>query len=143
MTLARLFKPAAACLLGAMAAAMCASALQESGTWDETWHLVAGYGYWKTGSYAIGADHPPLGRLWEALPLLALRLDLPVDQAAYEKRDLPAPGRAFLHHHRVPAETILAVSRAMTMLVTLLLGLALALWRRARLGAPAALAAVT
>lgn len=142
VTLAGWFKPAAACLLAAMAAAMFASALQESDTWDESWHLVAGYGYWKTGSYVIGADHPPLGRLWEALPLLALRLDFPVDQAAFEKRDLPALGRAFLYHNRVPAETILGVSRAMTMLVTLALGLALALWTRARFGARAALAAL-
>ncbi len=142
VTLTGLFKPAAAALLAVMAVAMFTSALQESDTWDEGAHLVAGYAYWKTGSYAIGADHPPLGRLWEALPLLAFPLDFPVDQAAYEKGDLPALGRAFLYHNRVPAETILAVSRAMTMLVTLALGFVLAFWTRAHFGAAAALGAL-
>jgi hypothetical protein len=142
VTIARLFKPAAAALLAVMATAMFASALQECDTWDEAWHLVAGYAYWKTGSYAAGVDHPPLGRLWEALPLLAFPLDFPVDREAYASRDLPALGRAFLYRNRVPAETMLAMARAMTMLVALSLGLALALWTRARFGPGAALVAL-
>lgn len=137
VTLNRLFWPAVLCLLACMGVALFTSALGESDTWDEGAHLVSGYAYWKTGSYAIGADHPPLGRLLEALPLLALDLKLPVEQM-----DQPSLGRVFLYRNRVPAETIFALARSMTMLVTLALGLALAVWTRAHFGAFTALAAL-
>jgi len=120
-----------------MGVALFTSALGESDTWDEGAHLVSGYAYWKTGSYAIGAEHPPLGRLWETLPLLALNLTLPAEQM-----DQPSLGRTFIYHNRAPAETILALARSMNMLVTLALGFALAWWTRRHFGAAAALMAV-
>lgn len=39
-------------------------------TFDEVAHLAAGYGYWLTGDFALNPEHPPLLKLWWALPLL-------------------------------------------------------------------------
>jgi hypothetical protein len=39
-------------------------------TFDEVTHLAAGYGYWVAGDFALNPEHPPLLKLWWALPLL-------------------------------------------------------------------------
>lgn len=39
---------------------------------DELVHLPAGYYYWTTGDFRFNAEHPPLVKMWAALPLLLL-----------------------------------------------------------------------
>ncbi|MFO0797768.1 MAG: phospholipid carrier-dependent glycosyltransferase [Gemmataceae bacterium] len=39
-------------------------------TFDEVAHLAAGFGYWVAGDFALNPEHPPLLKLWWALPLL-------------------------------------------------------------------------
>ncbi|MBN9517008.1 phospholipid carrier-dependent glycosyltransferase, partial [bacterium] len=39
-------------------------------TFDEVAHLAAGYGYWLAGDFALNSEHPPLLKLWWALPLV-------------------------------------------------------------------------
>src|SRR4051794_15464564 len=46
---------------------------------DETSHLPAGYTYWKTGDFRMNPEHPPLAKLWAALPLLAMDVKLSSD----------------------------------------------------------------
>ncbi|HEY1371683.1 MAG TPA: glycosyltransferase family 39 protein [Candidatus Binatia bacterium] len=45
--------------------------LQKSPTVDEPIHLFAGYSYLKFGDFRANPEHPPLAKLWAALPLLA------------------------------------------------------------------------
>jgi len=48
--------------------------LQKSPTVDEPIHLFAGYSYLKWGDFRANPEHPPLAKLWAALPLLAFDL---------------------------------------------------------------------
>ena len=44
--------------------------LGDSITFDETWHLTSGVSYLETGDFRLAPDHPPLSKMWAALPLL-------------------------------------------------------------------------
>ena len=50
---------------------------QQSPTVDESVHLLGGYSYLKWGDYRVNPEHPPLVKIWAALPLLALGLTDP------------------------------------------------------------------
>lgn len=125
-----------------MGAVQIGSIRQETQTWDEAFDLAAGYSYWKTGDFRINREHPPLGKFINALPLLILKPDLPLDDPSWEKTDNVAFGERFLYHNRVPADTLLFWARLMTILLTLALGGALAWWTRKRFGAGVALFAL-
>ena len=129
-------------LLAVMGTVMVLSALQEVQTWDEGFDLAAGYSYWKTGDFRINREHPPLGKYINALPLLVLNPALPLDHPSWREENPPAFGSQFLYHNRIPADTLMFAGRSMTILLTLCLGLALALWTRRQFGAPAALLAL-
>ncbi len=61
-----------ALLAGALLAAALAAgraALTDSPTFDEISHLPAGASYWLTSDFRLAPDHPPLAKLWCALPL--------------------------------------------------------------------------
>jgi hypothetical protein len=119
------------------------SALQENNTWDEAIYLSAGYAYLKTGDFRMNAEHPPLGKLLTALPLLWFDPALPTGQPGWDVGAMIDYGRQFLYTNRVSADTLLMAGRSVTILLTLLLGLALALWTRRHFGAPAALFALS
>jgi predicted membrane-bound dolichyl-phosphate-mannose-protein mannosyltransferase len=136
------FRLISAILLAVMAAAQFASIVQESQTWDEAIHILSGYQYVKRGDLRLNPEHPPFGKMLNALPLLAFNLNIPDDPQAWKMNDQVALGTEFLYSNRFPADTILLRARSMTILVTLLFGVALAAWTRRRFGAPAALAAL-
>src|SRR5689334_15125020 len=71
------FWPMFALLLTLLAFQQFTSIRLESQTFDEGTHLVAGYRYLTTGDYRMNPEHPPLAKLWCALPLLLLRPSLP------------------------------------------------------------------
>ncbi|MEO6326786.1 MAG: glycosyltransferase family 39 protein [Thermoanaerobaculia bacterium] len=52
-------------------------ALTDSLTTDERSHLVSGMAPLVTGDFRMSPDHPPLARMWAALPLLAVRSEWP------------------------------------------------------------------
>jgi hypothetical protein len=56
-----------------------ASFTQKSPTFDEIQHLSGGYAMLKTGNFRIGPGHPPLMRLWAALPLAVMNPEYPQD----------------------------------------------------------------
>jgi len=64
---------AAALLVAAGAALSWGSALTESFTTDEPSHLTAGASYLATGDFRINPEHPPLAKVWAALPLGLVR----------------------------------------------------------------------
>src|SRR5690348_4014806 len=129
--------------LAVMAAVQVTSALQENQTFDEAVHLLAGYTYLKTGDFHFNLEHPPLGKMLNALPLLLfLKPELPVKDPRWPDGDLYGLAESFLYRNRVPADRMLFAARLVTIALTLLLGLAIALWTRRHFGAaPALLAA--
>ena len=50
------------------------SSLRNSPTFDEPVHLFSGYSYLTWGDYRANPEHPPLAKLWAALPLLAFNI---------------------------------------------------------------------
>jgi hypothetical protein len=83
----------------------------DSATVDEPDHLTAGLAYWKTGNFSIGCDHPPLGRMWAALPVLFLNptVALPSEQA--QMRELYEKGVETLFYKDNPAGAMLFLGR--------------------------------
>ena len=130
-------------LLSIMGTVQVLSALRENQTWDEGFELAAGYNYWKTGVYRFNLEQPPVGKLISAFPLLFLNPSLPVDHPSYTKPDDVEFGHEFLYRNRLPADRILFAGRLGTIGLTLLFGLAVALWSRKKFGEPPALLALT
>lgn len=65
-------------LLLAVSAALAATSLvRDSVTFDETSKLAAGMSYWQMSDFRLNAEHPPLGKLWAAVPLLFVEHDWP------------------------------------------------------------------
>src|SRR5208283_3079620 len=48
-----------------------------SATWNEPYHLLAGYSYWQRADYGVNPEHPPLAKLVGAFPLLFMHLKVP------------------------------------------------------------------
>jgi 4-amino-4-deoxy-L-arabinose transferase-like glycosyltransferase len=138
----RLFYGIVVLILATMAVLQVSSVLKEAQTWDEAVYISAGYTYWATGDFRLNSEHPPLAKLLVAAPLLLLHLALPLDDPAWQKADEYAFGARFLYKNRLPADTILFASRCVTIVVTILFGLVIALWTKRRTGAPAALVAL-
>jgi hypothetical protein len=129
-------------LLAAMAIAEFSSARQESQTYDEAEHLSFGYAALARGDFSLGPEHPPLGRMLAALPLLLIRPALPALAPGSATTDEFAFGAGFLYRNRIPADTLLLLGRSVIMALSLGLGLLLALWTRRWFGAGPALLAL-
>ena len=142
MIAGKIFWPVAAGLLAVMGVVQVTSARMESQTYDESTHLAAGYSYLMTGDYRLNHEHPALGKILNALPLLPLKPLLPLDDPAWAAGYGEGFGRTFMFHNRVPAETLLFRGRCVTIFFTLVLGLLLALWTRQQFGPGAALFAL-
>jgi hypothetical protein len=114
-------------LLAVCAFLQVSSIRQESQTWDEAIEIASGYRYLKTGEYHFLLEHPPLGRMVVALPLLLMNPELPVEDPAWGRWRHVRYGAAFLYRNRVTADAMLLAARGNTIAVTLALGLALAM----------------
>ena len=119
-----------ALLLSTMAWMLVSSVRQESQTWDEAIHLAAGYSYWKTGDYRMNPEHPPLGKLLNAIPLLWLNPPLPLSHPSWRNADEFNFGLQFLYYGPNSPRNMLFRARMVTVTLTLLFGLCLALWSR-------------
>jgi hypothetical protein len=122
-------------------------------TVDEGLHVASGYTIWRTGDYRLIEEHPPLVKLWLALPLLPLRsLPDPTALPAWEEAADPGTeslpllhmAQQLLYPHR-PLEHWLLPARAMSALLGVLLLAGVLRWATdlggARAGAFAALLA--
>ncbi|CAN5834259.1 phospholipid carrier-dependent glycosyltransferase [soil metagenome] len=105
----------------------------QSATWDEPGHLAAGYAMLTAGDYRLDIEHPPLLRMWTALPLLLktdVHADFPtIDPARPEAIAFSGPfeaGHTFLYK-RNDADGVLFAARCMVIGLGLLLG-ALVYW---------------
>jgi 4-amino-4-deoxy-L-arabinose transferase-like glycosyltransferase len=60
------------------------SLLGDSLTFDELSHLTSGVSYWETGDFRLAPDHPPLAKLWAALPFAFIEHDWPTMPQAWQ-----------------------------------------------------------
>lgn len=121
------------CLLFAQAAlSMRATSL----TIDEGLHIASGYTILRTGDYRLVEEHPPLIKLWLALPLLPLRdLADPTTLSAWEEAAHPTTeslplltmAQQLLYPH-VPFDRWLLPARMMSALLAVLLGAVVWRW---------------
>ncbi|MEX2361657.1 MAG: glycosyltransferase family 39 protein, partial [Patescibacteria group bacterium] len=123
----------------------------DSQTTDEAVHVLAGYTYLTKRDYRLNPEHPPLVKTLAALPLLAIKPNLPADfeqkwqdseNFFYDSwRENRYLGEKFFYASGNDADLMILLSRLPMILLTLLLGLAIFLivWRH--FGAIAALAA--
>ena len=90
----------------------------QSQTYDEAYHLLAGYRYWQAQDFGINPEHPPLAKWVASLPLLYLSLQAPTMAAGDEYFG----GRKFLY--ATDADALLFRARmagsAFTLLVAIL-----------------------
>lgn len=70
----RLYTLAASILLALFVLLAVSSSLRQSPTIDEPVHLLGGYSYLKWGDYRVNPEHPPVVKMWAALPLLWLTI---------------------------------------------------------------------
>lgn len=119
--------------------ALCAdTARRTSATFDEVAHVGAAYTHLAFGDYRLTAEHPPLAKLWAALPLWAGGAQFKSDDEAYRMRRPWELGKRFLYRWN-DADTLLWRARMMNALLAAALIAAAALFAR-RLGGPVAFA---
>lgn len=119
---------------------------RKSATWDEPMHLTSGYAALAAHDHRIDPSHPPLVRMWAALPLLFTD-HAPLDTRAIDHaRGLEWLQGAYGFAHRFlyvdnDADRLLYRARFMIVLLGVVLGILLFCWVREWLGfAPAAVA---
>jgi len=127
-------------LLGLLLAQMAFSSVHKSATFDEPYHLGAGYAYLRTGDPRLSWEHPPLVDTLAALPLL-LRHDvvLPLDHPTWDQADIVNFSDHFLWEANFArAPELVIAGRWPVMCLTVFLGLALFLALLYFSGEPAA-----
>jgi dolichyl-phosphate-mannose-protein mannosyltransferase len=119
-----------------------------SATFDEAGHLAAGYAAVARRDYRVDIEHPPVVRMWAALPLLGIRgltLDTTdVDRATPVAVAFGGPfelGHRFLFKDN-DADRLLNRARFMTVLLGVVLGLLVFCWAGEWLGFRPAVAAL-
>jgi Flp pilus assembly protein TadD len=124
--------------------------LQKSPTVDEPTHLFAGYSYLKWGDFRANPEHPPLAKLWAALPLLAFDLKDPRQSSAYWNL-IPQYSPDAMYTVAVAAETLFMGNNAETVffyaklqmvVLGVLLGLFVYRWSKELFGFQAAVASL-
>ena len=120
----------------------------DAATSDETAHIAAGYSYLERGDFRMNPEHPPLAKMWAALPLWlrgAGRFD--EASAAWAAADQWRFGFAFLNGPaedpiRRDPDRLLHPARAMILALGVLLCLAVHRWAAALWGREGALLAL-
>jgi hypothetical protein len=108
-------------------------------SYDETSHLPAGMAFVATGEMRLNPQHPPLVKLLAGLATLPLEPRLPLRSAAYREGREWDFGRRVLFASGNDSMALLRAGRLPVVGLSLLTGLAVFLWSRARFGAVAGL----
>ena len=126
------------------------SFLQKSPTADEPIHLFSGYSYLKWGDFRANPEHPPLAKMWAALPLMFLIPPKYQPPAPYWDL-IPTEGTLALHTVNAAAqtlfvdndaETLFFYAKLMMVFLALVLGFFIFKWCRELFGLVGAIAAL-
>lgn len=114
-------------LLGWMGANLCSQLTGKSITADEIIHIPAGYYHLLAGNYTLNNEHPPLVKMWAALPMLFVQPnEPPVQPDAFDPQTRTADAFVTFWVANGPLfETISFWARVPMILLTLGLGWAI------------------
>jgi hypothetical protein len=135
-----------ASLLLVMAVNMFAAISHKGITNDEIVHIPAGYYHLVAGDFQLNNEHPPLIKMWAALPLLLIQPNESPPTAAEKQGTFN--GLTWSYEHRfwqsnqTQFETILFWTRAMMIVLTLALGVLIFFYARSLFGSRAGVIAV-
>jgi Dolichyl-phosphate-mannose-protein mannosyltransferase len=132
-------------LLLVMAANLLVSISRKSITNDEIVHIPAGYYHLVAGDFQLNNEHPPLVKLWAALPLLLLQPEEPSAPKTEEENFMQRTWgfhERFWQANQPRFETVTFWPRVMMVPITLALGLLIFVFARRLFGDAAALIAV-
>jgi len=94
-------------------------------TTDELIHIPAGYQHLRFGNFRVNVEHPPLAKMWAALPLLAIgpsARQLPSYDSDLPEESNPVSLQSFWHDNHSRFDAISYWSRIPMVLLTLALG---------------------
>jgi Dolichyl-phosphate-mannose-protein mannosyltransferase len=129
------------CLLLVMAVNMFAAISHKGITNDEIVHIPAGYYHLVAGDFQLNNEHPPLIKMWAALPLLLLQPN--ESPPTTEERQGTFNSLTWSYEHRFwqnnqsQFERILFWTRAMMIILTMALGVLIFAYARSLFGARA------
>lgn len=96
---------------------------QKSPTCDEAAHHIAvGYSFLKTGDFRLNSTGPPLIQELAAIPLLFMKLKLPLDRPSWINIDRTAFSKEFLYGYNKNSDEIVFFSRLVIVFLSILLG---------------------
>src|SRR5216684_2796327 len=133
-------------LLLVMAVNMFAAISHKGITNDEIVHIPAGYYHLVAGDFQLNNEHPPLIKMWAALPLLLIQPNESPPTA--EEKEGTFNGLTWSYEHRfwqsnqTQFERILFWTRAMMIVLTLVLGVLIFFYARSLFGSRAGVIAV-
>jgi hypothetical protein len=123
-------------LLLAFAAQTLLASPQKSASFDEQYHVTAGYAYLRTGDFRLAKTHPPLGGMVAGLPLLLHDdINLPLEHPLWEQGNRYDFSDVFLWEANADPQGILVAARKGIVALGIVLLLALFFWGRRLLGA--------
>lgn len=101
------------------------SDLRMSQTFDEGFHLVAGYRYLQCGDFGINSEHPPLVKMVAALPLRFTHVPQPAGGECGKEETTKDHGYSlgvqYLYHQGLDAQQVLFDARAATTIFAVIL----------------------
>jgi hypothetical protein len=135
-----------ACLLLLMATNLFASISRKSITNDEIVHIPAGYYHLVAGQFQLNNEHPPIVKMWAALPLLFIQPDEGQPKTSQQRGNFSQETWKYLQHfwpeNKDRAPTIYFWTRAMMVALTLALGVLIFSYARLLFGVGAAVFSV-
>jgi len=134
-----------AALLLLMAANLLASISRKSITNDEIVHIPAGYYHLVAGEFQLNNEHPPLIKMWAALPLLFVQPDEPPAPKTEDENFMERTWgfhERFWQANRARFQSVTFWPRVMMIPITLGLGVLIFVYARNLFGARAAVLAV-
>ncbi len=140
-TAPRTLNIAAIALIGAFCLQVLLAVPRLSATSDEPIHLAAGYSYWKTRDFRMNPEHPPLAKLFAAVPLLLIRPKLDTSNKSWAGGAEVPFSFKFLYEN--DADRLLFWSRAVMIMVAALGAAITFLWARDMFGPAAGIFALT
>lgn len=134
-----------AALLLLMAANLLASISRKSITNDEIVHIPAGYYHLVAGEFQLNNEHPPLIKMWAALPLLFVQPDEPPAPKTEDENFMERTWgfhERFWQTNRARFQTLTFWPRVMMVPITLALGVLIFIFARKLFGETAAIISV-